>query len=73
MIRDTIPILSAVCTALGLGGLWWYYSLSSEEERARANELANAYAWQLYQKSAEELSRQQLNDIHDRVRRQFGS
>jgi hypothetical protein len=73
MIRDTIPILSAVCTALGLGGLWWYYSLSSEEERARANELANAYAWQLYQKSMDELSGQQISDIQNRVRNQFES
>jgi hypothetical protein len=67
-----IPTLSAVAVTLGLGGLWWYYSLSSEEQ-GRADQLANEYAWRVYRKNLDELTWQQISDIHDRVRRQFES
>jgi hypothetical protein len=69
MIRGIFPILSSVFAAAGAAGLWWYYSLSSVEERERADKLA----WQIYQKSMDELNGQQLSDIQNRVRHQFES
>jgi hypothetical protein len=72
MIPRIVPILGSVFSALGLGSLWWYFSLP-EESKARADKLANEHAWRIYERSLNELTRQQIDDIRDRVRRQFGS
>jgi hypothetical protein len=72
MIPRLIPILSSVLTALGLGGLWFYYLLSPEA-KGRFDKLANEYAQQLYNKNLDGLTRQQISDTYNLVRRHFGS
>lgn len=57
-----VGILSAICAALGLGGLYWYSKLS-EEEQAKADQIAATYAKRLYGKAVEELTERQSGHV----------
>jgi hypothetical protein len=72
MIPRLIPVLGSVLTALGLGGLWFYYLLSPQA-KDRFDRFANQYARQLYKKHLDELTRKQISNINNLVRRHFGS
>jgi hypothetical protein len=57
-----IGILSAICTALGLGSLCWYTRLT-EEQRAEADQIAATYAKRLYGRAVEELTERQSSHV----------
>jgi len=61
------PLLSTVVTGLGLFGLFWYESLSSEDRR-NADRLAADYAQQLYGCTVEELTAGQRNRVNGMVK-----
>jgi hypothetical protein len=67
-----VEIVSAICVALGLGGLYWYSTLT-EEQRAEADQIAATYAKRLYGKAVEELTEQQSSHVAHLTKQHFGS
>ena len=65
-------LASAVLTAVGGYGLYWYHNLSKPEQE-EADRLAANYAVQLYNKSLDELTSMQLKRVHDLVQGHFKS
>ena len=65
-----IGILSSLCSALGLYGLWWYTNLSKAEQE-EADRLACQYAQQLYSKGLDQLTSQQLSRVQELVKARF--
>lgn len=66
-----VGILSALCAALGLGGMYWYGNLS-EEEQLKADQIAAGYAKQLYGKAVDELTELQGSHVARLVKQHFG-
>ena len=64
------PIVAALFSATGLGGLVWYYSLSDDDKK-EADRLTAELAEEVYHKTVEELDRKQKEDIHNRVKVYF--
>lgn len=64
------PLASAIATGLGLGGLCWYSTLSSEDQE-RADALTAQYAQRLYDRTADELTVHQRDHIDGLVRHHF--
>jgi len=67
-----IGILSSVCTALGLYGLYWYHNLTKAEQE-EADRLACEYAQELYSKGLDQLTSQQLSRVQELVEARFVS
>jgi hypothetical protein len=66
-----VGVLSAVATALGLYGLYWYENLTKDEKR-EADEMAAGLARRLYDKGLDELTGHQLDRIQSLVKEHFG-
>jgi hypothetical protein len=66
-----VGLLSALCAALGLYGLYWYDNLSKEEKK-EADRLAMQYASQLYNKGLDQLTSQQMTRVNELVKGHFG-
>ena len=67
-----IPILCIAALIGGAGGLAWYESLSKDEQE-KADKLAGELAWNLYQKSLKNLSRDQAENVAAMVQRKMGA
>jgi hypothetical protein len=67
-----VGLMSAICAALGLGGLYWYGNLT-EEEQAKADQIAANYAKQLYGIAVEELTERQASHVARLTKQHFGS
>jgi hypothetical protein len=63
-------LASAAAAALGLAGLCWYQSLSSDD-KALADGLAAEYAQRLYGRAADELTAPQRDHVNVLVRSHF--
>lgn len=61
------PLASAAAAALGLLGLFWYESLSTED-KARADGLATEYARRLYGRAVAQLTAAQRAHINSLVK-----
>jgi hypothetical protein len=66
-----VGLLSAVCAALGLYGIYWYENLSKEEKK-EADKLATQYASRLYNKGLNQLTAQQMSRVNELVKDHFG-
>jgi hypothetical protein len=64
-------LFSAIATALGLYGLWWYQNLTPAE-RKEADGLLVDYAQQLYGKALDQLTSDQLTRVQDLVKSRMG-
>ncbi len=62
-----VGILSALATALGLYGLYFYGNLSKEEQ-AEADRLAAEYARTLYSKGLDQLTSEQVRRVFELVK-----
>ncbi|QVL30812.1 hypothetical protein KIH39_18415 [Telmatocola sphagniphila] len=67
-----VPLISTVCAALGLGGLYWYYQLSKEEQQ-EADRIAMGYARSLYNKTVEELTSSEIDKIRALTKSHFSA
>lgn len=67
-----VGIASAVLTALGGYGLYWYTNLSKSEQD-EADRLAADYAKRLFNKGLDELTAHQASRIHDLVKAHFAA
>lgn len=67
-----IPILCIAALIGGAGGLAWYESLSKDEQE-KADKLAGELAWNLYQKSLKNLTRDQAEKVAGMVQRKMGA
>jgi hypothetical protein len=67
-----VGILSAICAALGLCGVYWYSNLS-EEEQAEADRIAATHAKRLYGKAVEELTDRQSSHVARLTKQHFES
>ena len=65
-----IQILGWLAVVSGAGALFWYETLD-EWDKARADDLASEYAWQLYLKSLDELTRFEMHDVQRLTRAHF--
>ncbi len=65
-----IPVLCGLGVGSGLTGLWWYSSLSKDEQVA-ADRRANELAYSLYQTSIENLTEAQAGVVHQLVKQQL--
>lgn len=68
-----LPLIPLVCLAAlfgGVGGLYWYESLS-KGDKEKADAYAAELAWKLYQKSLKNLTRDQLDHVAELVRQRF--
>ncbi len=72
MVFPIIGFAAALATATGAYGLYWYHSLSKEEQ-AKADRAAMEYARNLYDKGLNELTAKQLQHVHDLVKGEFES
>ena len=52
-------------------GLGWYYAID-DEQRRKADRIANNIAWQLYQTSISNLTQEQADRVAALVRKQLG-
>ena len=66
-----VRILAWAATALGVGTIFWYESLPDHEKEA-ADDIAGQYAWQVYQKSIDQLTSFELNHVQRLTRAHFG-
>ncbi len=67
-----VGIASAVLTALGGYGLYWYTNLSKSEQD-EADRLAADYAKRLFNKGLDELTAHQASRIHELVKAHFAA
>jgi len=67
-----IGFAAAIATATGAYGLYWYHSLSKEEQE-KADRTALGYAQELYGKGLSELTARQLQHVHDLVKKDYES
>lgn len=67
-----VGIVSSICTALGLWGLYWYTNLSKEEQ-AEADKLAADYSMKLYSKGLDQLTAHQMSRVSDLVKGHFAA
>ena len=67
-----IPILCIAALIGDAGGLAWYESLSKDEQE-KADKLAGELAWNLYQKSLKNLTRDQAENVAAIVQRKMGA
>ena len=67
-----IPILCIAALIGGASGLAWYESLSKDEQE-KADKLAGELAWNLYQKSLKNLTRDQAENVAAMVQRKMGA
>lgn len=65
-----IPFLCGTGLASSLAGLWWYSSMSKDQQ-VEADRRANALAYKLYQTSIENLTESQLGVVHRMVKQQL--
>jgi hypothetical protein len=65
-------LLSAVATALGLGSLCWYHSLS-KDERAKADRLGAEYAKKLFNRTLNQLTHDQFDRVMAFVKKHFSN
>jgi hypothetical protein len=65
-----IGIISSVLTGLGVFGLVWYWSLT-KDEREKADRLAGVYAFRLYNKALDQLTKAQVTRVYDLVKSHF--
>jgi hypothetical protein len=70
MVFPIIGFAAAIATASGAYGLYWYHSLSKEEQE-KADRTALAYAKELYGKGLNELTAKQLEHVHALVKGEF--
>jgi hypothetical protein len=66
-----VPVLAWAAMALGLGTLVWYELLSDDDKR-KADAIAGQYAWEIYQKSLDQLTRYELSHVQRLTRAHFG-
>jgi len=67
-----VGLVASILTALGLYGLCWYHSLS-DEDRQEADRLAAQYAWSLYNKGVDQLTRLQMSRVLTLVKGHFAA
>jgi len=67
-----VGALSALATALGLYGLYWYENLS-KEEKDEADRLSASYAKKLYGKGLDSLTAHQLSRVQSLVKGHFAA
>lgn len=67
-----VGIISTICTALGLGGMYWYGNLT-EEAQAQADQIAATYAKRLYGTAVEELTELQCSHVAYLTKQHFES
>jgi hypothetical protein len=67
-----IGLAAALATATGAYGLYWYHSLTKEEQE-KADRTALAYAKELYGKGLNQLTAKQLQHVHDLVKAEYES
>jgi hypothetical protein len=72
MVFPIIGLAAALATATGAYGLYWYHSLSKEEQE-EADRTAMAYARELYNKGLHELTAKELHRVHELVKREYAS
>lgn len=65
-----IPVLCSLGVGGGLTGLFWYGSMSKDDQ-VKADQRANELAYKLYSKSIEQLTESQLAVVHRFVKQQF--
>jgi hypothetical protein len=65
-----IPLLCGLGVGSGLTGLWWYSSMSKDEQVA-ADRRANELAFKLYSTTVENLTEAQLGVIHRLVKQEL--
>jgi len=69
-----LPLIPLACLAFIAGGgvgLGWYYSID-DEQRRKADRIANNLAWQLYRTSVNNLTQDQADRVAALVRKQLG-
>ena len=67
-----VGIGSALVTAFGGYGLYWYHQLSKDEQ-AEANELAVEYARDLFNRGLDELTSSQLGRVYELLKSRFAA
>lgn len=69
-----LPLIPLACLAFIAGGgvgLGWYYAID-DEQRRKADQIANNIAWQLYRTSISNLTQDQADRVAAFVRKQLG-
>lgn len=66
-----VQIVAWLAVLTGAGALCWFETLD-DWEKLRADGLAGEYAWQLYQKGLQELTRDELHMVQRLTRAHFG-
>jgi hypothetical protein len=67
-----IPLASVVMASIGGYCLYWYHSLSRDEQK-EADRLANQYAMDLYNLTLDQLTAQQIERIHSLVKQRYAA
>jgi hypothetical protein len=67
-----IPLLFTLCGLSGIAGLFWYYTMS-DQDRRRADAMAEQLAGELYGMAVDQLNREQARIVHARVRQHFNN
>ena len=67
-----VGMLSAAAAAVGLYTLYWYDQLSSDEKEL-ADQMAEDYALQLYDRGLDQLTRSQLTRVQALVQSRFAA